>query len=833
MSLKTMKLNGTWKLTGIDHDPTASFMAETQTTPWLDCQVPGDIHPALETAGLIPDPFLNQNVEACSWVASRDWWYRQEVAIPKTFTGQSLQLVFDGIDTFATVYVNDAKVGETENSFLQYRFDVTDIIRPGETNFITVCIHATRSVLEKRDTSKYAACFYTPRIFGRKAQCHFSWDWAPNLPAIGIWQDVRLEARDPGIIEEVQIRTQTDGHVQFIIGIDNAGKNLVKKEKKVWTLNIAIHKGRDIVAKEIPVIGGQNFAHFTLPNPELWWPRGYGQPHLYGYTITLSDGRHILHEISGRFGIRKVELIERGNEDETQSFRFRVNGQDIFCMGSNWVPADCFPGTVTDERYRHLIRLACEAHTNMIRIWGGGIYEKDIFYDLCDEHGIMVWQDLMFACSDIPDDDLEWTFNLLPEFEYQIKRLRNHPCLTHWCGGNEKTGTYAEMIHYGDKITRYLARGVVQDLCPDIAYTPSSPYSITDVGNEPQSGDTHGGTYEPAFRDDMRRFRKHIDRKQAVFMSEFGMHGPPAMRSLKKFISAEHLWPQREVWEYHVQDNPYNDLKETFLDIQRQSAALLFYEPASAADFVKVAGTLYAEYLYAEFQHHRRRQPHNSGALIWMLADCWPCASWAVIDYYGLPKQPYYALKRACQPIVLSFREVADGWELYLTHSLLASLDGQIEVFQQTVDNKTRKVLHEQKVKAGPHSSMRVVHIPAANVAPLANSYLSATIQCAGQKVTEVFFHNLWKDIAWCDPEIKMTPGSWGEKDGEYELTVTLSAGKFARCVNLSLADELVVYYSDNFFDMLPGESKGVVLRSANRFDPGQLRLNHWLTDWD
>ncbi len=834
MPLKTLSLDGVWKLKDTEHSKNADAKycaAALGNNGWIDVSVPGDIHPALLEKGRISNPFKDVNTESCKWTGHKDWWFRKDVKIPKNFESGRVEMVFDGVDTYATLYVNGQKAGEMSNMFRRYNFDISDKVNFGKDNTIALCIHATKEVIEARDTSNYMACFYTPRIFARKAQCQFSWDWAPHLPSLGIYRSASIQMVKGGNIDDVYVRSKTDGHVHMLITLDRESRNISKNQK--LTLSVTISDGQKSVQKDVTVEGIKNIANFKLKNPKLWWPYGYGKPNLYNYSIELLQGQKVLDASSGSFGIREVELLQDPNGGNIQKFQFKINGQYIFCTGANWVPADCFPGTVSVERYEHLIRLTREAGFNMLRVWGGGIYEDEAFYRLCDENGIMVWQDMMFACSDIPDNDHDFTLDLIPEFEYQVQRLRNHPCITHWCGGNEKTGSFAENITTGKLVTHYLARGVIQDLCPDVAYTPSSPISITDVGNDPYSGDTHGGTYEEAFQDDITKFREHIDRKKAVFMSEFGLHGPVQMRSLKKFISQENLWPINDVWEHHVQDNPYNSLPETFVQVQYKCASKLFHEPKDAADFVKVAGTFHAEYLYAEFQHHRRRQPVNSGALIWMLNDCWPCASWSIIDYYGLPKQVYYYLKRACRPVVLSFRKVKGGYDLYLTHNLTEELSGEVTIYRENVETGESEILENKQTGVGRHSSEVIVRVSNKAAGKDKNSYLRVSFQSGQGNASEIYFHNLWKDVDWPKPNLKVKSGKLVEKNGEYQAGIKITADKFARCVNLLTDEDMNAYFSDNFFDMHPGQQKEVIIRAKSKFDPEKLKINHWLTNWD
>ena len=536
MPARTINLNGTWKLKDTKHTQgvNGKYSAKVcDTSKWINVNVPGDIHPALQKAKRIPDPFLDLNTEECEWTSHKNWWFRQEVKIPKSFGSDRINLIFDGVDTYATLYLNGKKTGEMANMFRQYTFDITDKVLLGQKNSIAICIHATKEVIEARDTSKYFACFYTPRIFARKAQCQFSWDWAPHLPSLGLHRNAAIKAVKPGNIENVFVRSNIDGQVHMLIKLDEAIRALIKKNDNL-ALAVTVSHGGKTFKKKVVASGIKNIANLNIPNPQLWWPNGYGKPNLYTYSIELLNKAKVLDKKTGTFGIREVELVQKPNGSNTHKFLFKVNGKVIFCTGANWVPADCFPGTIPKDHYEHLIRLTQEANFNMLRVWGGGIYEDDFFYQLCNEKGIMVWQDMMFACSDIPEGDTDFTMSLIPEFEYQVKRLRNHPCITHWCGGNEKTGSFGENINTGELVTHYLARGIIKDLCPDLDYTPSSPISITDIGNDPYSGDTHGGTYEEAFRDDIAKFRNHIDKKKTAFMSEFGLHGPVQMRSLKK-----------------------------------------------------------------------------------------------------------------------------------------------------------------------------------------------------------------------------------------------------------------------------------------------------------
>ncbi len=856
MPVDVLKLDGQWLLRDYAHgegEADRPFDPGHATDGWIPTPVPGDIHPTLAAAGRLPaDLFAGMNVEQCRWTGEREWWFRRDFDMPVDGIRPRAEIVFEGIDLYGTVWLNGHRLGDTDNSFRPWRFDVTGCLRHGSRNTLVVRVAATLKVIEARPWQKYFACFYTPRIFARKAQCQFSWDWAPHLPALGLWRSVRLETYDTGRVMDVAVRPRNDGRVTFFIELDerperqdldqkvsSRGEEAMARPKGdllievLGPYNLPGRKPRRLARQKTPVTGQKNFCTLAVPRPRPWWPNGHGDQPLYRYRVSLVRDGKCHHESSGRFAFREVRVVEDPMDTGRLSFRFEINGVPIFCKGANWVPASCFPAMVTPERYRHLLSLARDAHFNMLRIWGGGIYESETFYDLCDEFGIMVWQDFMFACSDYPDDDPAFVDCVIPELQHQVRRLRNRPCVVYWCGGNEKTGSAGFRVHYGERLFHIIARGVCGDLDPTRPYRPASPQSHTDLGNDQTSGDSHGGCYEKAYADGIIGWRGRLRDFQGVFHSEFGYHGPTRYASLVKFVPPEQIWPIGEAMEYHVQDNPYNTIPETFAHVQANMARTLVGDITDAESFVRCASTFHAELLRAEIEHHRRRQWANGGAMFWMFNDCWPCASWSVVDYYLLPKPAYYAAARAFAPVMVTFVEEADRYDVYVVNDTHKPIAAPLTIGQGRVAGRpvwTRAA----RVKVAANTAARVAAIRKRQVTSDADTYLFARLGSPTRPpAVNQFFHRPWREIAWPDPGLSVRVRAARAGHGEASrLIVSLKARNYARMVHVDGIEGEGVRVSDNFFDLMPGESRTIEIRGNRRLRPSDVRIGHWLTSW-
>jgi beta-mannosidase len=846
--MKRISLDGAWELQGSAYGEMAEAAGE-----WIPATVPGDVHVDLMAAGRLDEMYFSDNIAQNKWVTEKAWWMRRGFTVAETDLEPFTELVFKGIDTVADIYLNGEKIGHTENMFREYRFDVSGRIRTREPNELAVCIQPVCIVMKQHDAKPYFACFNDHRIFVRKAQCHFGWDWAPDCPGAGIWDSVLLESYDHICLDGLNIHAACDGAVSFFVSLDGAVQEMGTDGLELH-LTVNAPDGARLAEERWPATGIKNFRNLFIENPQLWWPNGMGDQPLYTYEIELLNNGTACDRKAGRFGIREVRLEEKPLGPDKMGFAFIVNGEHCFCKGANWVPLDSFTGAIPPEKYNHMLTLAKEAHFNMLRVWGGGIYEKDIFYDLCDELGLMVWQDFMFACGDVPDDHDWFVDEVRREVDYQVRRLRTHTSIVYWVGGNEKSGDFfRKMVNHGDSLFDETIPGIVQTLDPFRPYRRGSPYAYVDSGNHPKSGDAHlsalGETFAPGSKgfNDYRNCVNHID---TSFNSEFAIQGPARRQSFEKFMPADHWWPMDDLWDYRIVRNPY-DHHDTRTFAQRQLALCrnFFGEPRDHAEFIKFGMTVHAEAMRDEMFGYRTKRPVNSGSLFWMFSDSWPTGSWAVVDWYGLPKAAYYAAKRAARPLQVGWKVRPDenGWQLFACNDALRAFSGTLRFGEETVAG-ARKWTRVLDVSIPANASTLLAEIAAKEFSGSADSFLFAELDCGNEKRGDVFFPNFWKDIPWPEPGLRVDGFKiLSENKGagtacfqaleRYEVDVSLTTERFARCVHLEginegCADGAPVYVSDEFFDLRAGETRTIRLKSAAPVRTENIKAVHWLEEW-
>lgn len=805
-------LNGTWTLTC------------DATGERIPASVPGDITADFFAANKIADPYFGMHYKDERYILEGDYTYSYRFSARKPQAGERAVLKFSGIDTFASVYCNDRFLGDTENMFIGYEYDVSDCI--AEQNEIRVHMRSTLKRMEGIDAENYFACFNKERIFIRKAQCHFGWDWAPDLPAYGIYGDVTLDYRPQEGIEDVTFRTDTAGNVTFFTRLDYSVRReqfaRYKSDRLRYTVERTPDGGLDDgITEEASVNGVKNFRSLRIPNPKLWMPVGYGKPHLYAYKVELIRDGKVVDERRGKLGLREVQLRQTPTAADRMGFGLSINGVDVFVKGSNWVPCECFTGTATEARYERLVRMAADAGINLLRVWGGGMYEKDVFYRLCDEYGVAVWQDFMFACADIPEGDPAFVKNVSRECAYQVKRLRNHPSIVYWCGGNEKTGSCGLMKQYGDDLVDMTLRGIVEHYDGTRPYVRQSPYSFTDEGNDPESGETHGSAFEVTEQNSYLEFVRASFRREASFIGECAVMGSCVPESYRDFIPDDKLWPPSDVLVDRFCENPYGP-KMSFTDRQLKGVELFFGKAENLDDFAVKSMAVQAEALKSEILNARRKRDRCGGFLNWMYDDIWPTGTWSVIDYYLRPKAAYYTLKREYAPVRAAILGDGNGkfygWLLNDTPRKvrLALTVGGVFADGRYADCRECAVTAD---------ALCATYLGELNVAGdvLFIEYAASGIAGVATAVTKVF-----KEIPFVSDYAVQIGTCKKTRDG-YRIPVHIAAKAYARSVRIVLPDGVLA--DDNWFDVLPDKSVTVYVRAERPIGKEEIRVTDFVSE--
>lgn len=619
-----------------------------KTGEWLPAQIPGCIHSDLLRAGLIPDPFWGSNERDLQWIEREDWTYRARFDAPAELPACGrVELVADCLDTLATVTLNGRPIGGTENMFHAHRFPTGEALLAGGNELEIRFASPLPYLAERRGT--HDAKEWNDPVGGcsniRKQQCSFGWDWGPRLATCGVQGALRLEGWDGARLETVRVRQEhgaADNSVTLRIlprtGLDGGVSPTARAR---LTLN------GELVAET----QGAGVLTFSVENPQLWWPRGHGAPTLYDLAVDLLDAEGATPDTwRGRIGLRTVALDQTADEAGT-AFRFIVNGRPIFAKGANWIPAHAFISRVTRVDYEELLGAAADVHMNMIRVWGGGVYEREEFYDVCDERGLLVWQDFMFACALYPGHRAEFVRLVEAEAAFQVRRLAHRACLALWCGNNEieqmlrqtnatdaQADAYARIFH--DVLPAAVAAhdGVTP-------YWPSSPHNPAgwrEAFHSERGGDAHfwdvWHSRKPVKTYEERRFR---------FCSEFGMQSYSSPEVTGTFCPPDEWNIFSPAMENHQKNVGGN---ATIFDyVSRQYR---FPKDYPSLAYLSQLNQLHC--LKTGVEHFRRCQPHTMGALYWQLNDCWPVFSWSSLEFGGKPKALHYGARRFFAPALVS-----------------------------------------------------------------------------------------------------------------------------------------------------------------------------------
>lgn len=773
-------------------------MREFNSSKWLNATVPGGTYTDLLAAGQIPDPFFGENEKKVQWVADHDWEYCHELVVePELLVQDRVELVCEGLDTLAEITLNGQPLAQTNNMFRTYRWDVKDRLWDG-INTLTIVFRSPVAYIHARQKERKLPTLMNGGMAHlRKVQSHFGWDWGPRLPVSGIWRDVRLEGFSAARLGDVHVQQSHDhGSVSL-----TASVHVENWSAENPTLQLLlIHPDGVIQHVEAVVDRNEpNFLTLDVDSPQLWWPNGLGAQPLYQVQIVLLDNGRCLDQQTFQVGLRRLELCQEPDA-WGKTFTFVVNGVPIFAKGANWIPADSFPTRLTPERYERWIKDCAEANMNMLRVWGGGYYEDEAFYDLCDRYGILVWQDFMFACAAYPLDEPDFVENVKVEVEQAVRRLRHRACLALWSGNNEiemlwglwkrhKSLTVAcERFFYHD------LPAWVAELDPDHAYWPSSPSSgkFMKRTNSDAFGDTHLWQVWHGLKP-FTFFRKRFTR----FASEFGLEALPSLKTIAGFAGNEKVNLDAQVMQHHQRCAGGND-KMLYYLLDR------FRSPASFADLVYLTQIQQAECIRIAVEHWRRNRPRCSGALYWQINDCWPVTSWASVDHDGRWKALQYAAKRFFAPLALSLEDKGGRIRVFVANDSTTPWEGTLRWSLETLAGEVVGSGREA-VCASPASA---TYLRDFDFKPIVKTYGAAQLAftasiCEGSKYlsrqTVLFAKEKYVSLA--NPELR-----W-EVDQEWDhLRISVTASALARYVALQLEGADVIF-SDNFFDLSAHET--------------------------
>ncbi len=824
---------------------------QTEVKQWHPAQVPGVVQTDLLRNKLIPDPFDRDNEFRLQWIGLTDWEYQTVFqADAAELAHDHVDLVFEGLDTFADVYLNDQAILHSDNMFRHWRIPAKPLLKPGPNTLRIVFHSAVKSMIPYVKTLPYVLPSISTHNYGneeniatapytRKAPYNYGWDWGPRFMTEGIWHPVRLETWDAMRIENFHIHQEK---ITAATALVTAELDIEASQPTTATLALA---HADLLGAQpagaqpagaqtsdgtqpLQLDAGMNHVSFPIriATPKLWYPVGYGAQDRYRFSasIRLNKKTEAAHaEVNT--GLRSLEL-RRVPDKWGKSFEFVVNGITVYSKGADVIPFDSFPNRVTPEIHRMILQAARDAHMNMVREWGGGYYESDDFYDICDELGIMVWQEFMFGGDMIPGD-VPFQQNVREEAIEQIKRLRDHPSIVIWCGNNEvETGWY----HWGDRqefkeaISPEIRDRVWQDyiiMFADILksavdayadptpYWPSSPSAdFEQIPDNQHNGDMHYWQVWHA-QAPAQDYTKQFPR----FMTEYGFQSFPEMRTIRTFANQPGDFDiHSTVMQAHQKNKGGNERILTYMLRE-------YREPKDFDSFVYLSQVQQAEIIKIGAEHLRRQRPRTMGSLYWQLNDCWPVASWASIDYYGRWKALHYYARRFYDDVLVSPFAHDDKVDVYVVTDKLQPFSGTIHT--RLLDFSGKTLLEQAKdIQAPAQSSAIYLTFDKADLAAKDNpdqSFLVVDLEVAGKNVSRnlLFFdvtHNLDLPVS---PKIETTLNPAG--NGK-DYTITLRSPQLARSVNVSFGD-LDVETSDNYFDLLPGEPVTITLKSSATID--------------
>jgi beta-mannosidase len=815
--------------------------SQAGSNEWMSARVPGTVHQDLLDHGRLPDPFYGMNEQKVQWVEKEDWLYRTVFTVTADqLKSDAAWLTFEGLDTYADVYLNGSLLLKADNMFVGHKLAVKDVLREGENRLMIRFRSPVEETAPQWDTDGFnypADNDHSEKrmsVYTRKAPYSYGWDWGIRLTTSGIWRPVKLTFCNGAAIDDFFVRQQEV--TEQVAKVDNQLEiNNVTSTPKEAQVKVVYAYGEqaDTLTRTVVLQPGKNSLSMPawIEKPHLWMPNGWGDPALYTFTATVSvDGKEVASREEA-IGLRSIRVVMEDDKDG-KSFYFEVNGKPMFAKGSNYIPGDALLPNMTGERYARLFEDIRAANMNMVRVWGGGIYEDDRFYEEADRNGILVWQDFIFACTTYPHDP---TFlkRVSEEAVYNMRRLRNHASLAMWCGNNEiyegmrywgwkdkySPVVWKEMTEGYDVLFRQLLPELVEANDPGRFYMHGSPYEAN--WGRPESwkiADSHNwGTWYG------QKPFESLDTEIPRFMSEYGFQAFPEMKTIRMFASPEDYELESPVMNAHQKASIGNFLI-------KKTMALYYKVPEKFEDLIYAGLILQGKGMRHGIEAHRRHRPYCMGSLPWQLNDSWPVVSWSSIDYYGNWKAMLYQIRRAFAPVLVDAIKEGNNLSYYIMSDRLT--DEELTLNLELMDFNG-KVYRKQKVDGllPANTSKLFYQEPVEQALAGRDSATTFMHMVVKSKKGEVLSDEIYYFAHPKDQLLPKTPLQWQVKQKKGYCEVTVKADKLARDIFIEVPVQ-GVRFSDNFFDLLPGQKKKVIITSPDGKSLDHLQVTvHQLSD--
>lgn len=831
--MSILNLAGEWKLRGefldVGPEQVMDVLERAQGDFWVEhtkipnafpskagamkATVPCDVITPLVENGILEEPFLKQNTKNCLWIRDLSWWFIKEFEVTQELLNEDVvRLRIEMLDFKADIVLNGKPVGRHANAFCPFEEDIKRFLKPGGNILMIRLTSGIEDHYSKDSLSFYCAsenAIADQRIYLRKPQFTYGWDWCQPVPTCGIGRSIYVESFSGAKVSASRMDTVAlqgkDAQVAFFFEIEKtvmtASEEAVLEYELLWE-GQPVYQSR----RELLLAGGINFfsEKTVIKDAVLWWPNGYGEASQYTLRARCICRGKTIEAGEKTVGIRTISIDQSKRTDGTRDFFFRVNGVRIFCKGGNWVPTDSVYLRTPDETYQTLVTEARAAHFTMLRMWGGGTYEPECFYEACSANGILLMHDFMYACAFYPDNRNDFLFEAQREADYQTKRLAHYACMAVWTGNNEIHESYTDWFPepikpdrlYGEKIFNYIQPDMVRKNSPEIPYMPSSPY-FGATANQVDCGDVHAWGYLGRREDTKFRFLYELeafDRMPARFSSEYGFFGAQMESTVRRYLDETEMSFDNPVWIHHG-------------EFERKRKSIDSAIDRHLTDFVELDETSYLLYsgimqgcLYAELAEAMRRKSFGAGDLIWMYNDCWPETGWTVIDYYLTRKISFYYIKRAFAPRKLIVRETPDGAEITVINETPEKLTLNLCFGYMDFEGRSSGC-GTRELETAPHSWQQFT-VPAAGDTVKGFYYASAAE--SGFETADSL-RAYYRSYTFPKADIRILSA---EPDGG-DMVVTLQSDVFVPVACLRTSDDRV-RYSDNYCKLYPGEKKQI-----------------------